>query len=250
MKKCILIIALLILSGCATKQDLELLKGQVDMLQSRLTMQEKKLAEKEKIINQTMKQQGELQNKYSELQNQEFALQGSLDQVLASAGLTPSGGGETRISKLEKDVQALKDQLQGKGPAPAATAPVQKSLYDSGLEKFNAGLYNDAVQDFKGFLGQNPEPAQAVNAYFYMGESLYAQGKYDDAILSYDTVVKKYKDSDKVPEALYKQGLSFMKMGDKETGTLIMQQLIKDYPKTDAAVKAKKALKTPPVKKG
>jgi TolA-binding protein len=59
-------------------------------------------------------------------------------------------------------------------------------------------------------------------------------------------VVKKFKDSDKVPDALYKQGLSFMKMGDNETGTLILQQLIKEHPKTDAAKKAKKALKNPP----
>ena len=109
MKQSILFmfIALLVMSGCATRQDLDLLKGQVDMLQSRMSQEEKKSAEKDKLLEKTMKQQGELQNKYSELQNQMFTMQGSVDQVLASAGLTPSGGGETRISKLEKDVQAL-----------------------------------------------------------------------------------------------------------------------------------------------
>ena len=138
------------------------------------------------------------------------------------------------------------DQLKNKEQPPnKGTVAAQKSLYDSGFEKFKAGLYNDAVQDFKGFLAQNPDPGLADDAYFTMGESLYALAKYDDAILSYDTVVKKFKDSDKVPEALYKEGLSFLKMGDKDTGTLILQQLIKDHPKTDAAKKAKKALKTP-----
>jgi TolA-binding protein len=39
-------------------------------------------------------------------------------------------------------------------------------------------------------------------------------------------------------------------MGDKDTGTLILQQLIKDHPKTDAAKKAKKALKNPAATKG
>ena len=86
-------IALLVMSGCATRQDLELLKGQVDMLQSRMSQEEKKSAEKDKLLEKTMKQQGELQNRYSELQNQQFTMQGSVDQVLASAGLTPSGGG-------------------------------------------------------------------------------------------------------------------------------------------------------------
>jgi tol-pal system protein YbgF len=251
MKKYIVVIfiALLVMSGCATRQDLELLKGQVDMLQSRVSQEEKKSAEKDKLLEKTMKQQGDLQNKYSELQNQMYTMQGSVDQVLASAGLTTGGGGETRISKLEKEVQSLKDQLQTKGSAPAAPAG-QKSLFDSGFEKFRAGLYNDAVQDFKGYLAQNPDPGLAGSAYFYMGESLFALAKYDDAILSYDTVVKKYKDSDKVPEALYKQGLSFLKMGDKETGSLILKKLIKDHPKTDAANKAKKALKTSTASKG
>ena len=155
MKQSILFmfIALLVMSGCATRQDLDLLKGQVDMLQSRMSQEEKKSAEKDKLLEKIMKQQGELQNKYSELQNQGFTMQGSIDQVLASAGLTPSGGGETRISKLEKDVQALKDQLENK-ELPQNKGPVaaQKPLYDSGLEKFKAGLYNDAIQDFKGFL--------------------------------------------------------------------------------------------------
>lgn len=39
-------------------------------------------------------------------------------------------------------------------------------------------------------------------------------------------------------------------MGDKDTGTLILQQVIKDHPKSDAAQKAKKALKNPPEGKG
>ncbi|HVN71625.1 MAG TPA: tol-pal system protein YbgF [Desulfomonilia bacterium] len=240
---------LLIVSGCATQQDLNALKNQVDLLQSRLTMTETKVAENSKLTDQGLKQQGELQNRYSELQNQMFTLQGSIDQVSAAAGLTSTGGGETKISKLEKDVQSLKDLLQVKVTASGSVA-AQKSLYDSGYEKFKSGLFSDAVQDFKGYLAQNPDPAIAGNAYFYMGESLYAQAKYDDAILSYDTVVKKFKDSDKVPEALYKQGLAFLKMGDKETGTLILQQLIKDHAGTEAALKAKKALKNPPSGKG
>lgn len=243
MKRSIFILCLLIMAGCATQRDLDALKFQVDTLQTRLAGTENKLAEKDKLINQALKQQGELQNKYSELQNQMFGLQGSIDQLSASAGLTPAGGGESRISILEKEVQSIKGMLP-KGAQ--GVSPAQKSVFDSGLEKFKSGLYADAVQDFKAYLGQNPDPALAGDAYFYMGESLFALARYDDAILSYDTVVKKYKDSPKVPEALYKEGVAFMKMGDKETGELILQQLIKDFPKTDAAQKAKKAIKSPP----
>jgi tol-pal system protein YbgF len=247
MKRLIIPIALLLLGGCATQRDMDTLKFQVDTLQSRLAMTENKLAEKEKVLDQGLKQQGELLNKYSELQNQLFTMQGSIDQLSASAGLTPGGGGETRVALLEKDVQALKEVIQGKG---SGAAGAQKSLYDSGMEKFKAGLYADALQDFKGYLAQNPDPVLSGDAYFYMGESLYALNRYDDAILSYDTVVKKFKGSTKVAESLYKEGLAFIKMGDKETGELIWKQLIKDHPDSEPAQKAKKSLKNPTAGKG
>jgi len=248
MKRLIVIsMAVLLLGGCATQRDLDTLKFQVDTLQSRLNMNENKLNEKEKVIDQSLKQQGELLNKYSELQNELFSLRGSIDDLSASAGLTPGGGGESRIALLEKDVQSLKDAIQGRRPAGAG---LQKSLFDAGMEKVRTGLFAEAMQDFKTYLGQNPDPALAGDAYFYMGESLFALTRYDDAILSYDTVVKKYKDSAKVAEALYKEGLSFVKMGDRETGELIWQQLIKAHPDSEAAGKAKEGMKNPGAGKG
>jgi tol-pal system protein YbgF len=248
MRRAIHFFLLLVLAGCASQRDFDNLKFQVDALQTRLVMMETKNAEKQRIIDQALKQQAELQNRYAELQTQLSTTQGSIDQLSASAGLTPGGGGESRISILEKDVQTLKDLIQPKGPSTPAPSP--KSLYDSALEKYKTGMYDEAVQEFKTYLAQNPDPKLTDNAYFWMGESLYALGRYEDAILSYDTVVKKFKDSDKLPEALYKEGLAFLKMGDNETGTLILEQVVKEYPKTDSAQKAKKALKNPPAGKG
>ena len=248
MRRAIYFFFLLVLAGCASQRDFNSLKYQVDALQTRLTMMETKNEEKQRIIDQALKQQAELQNRYTELQTQLSTTQGSIDQLSASAGLTPAGGGESRISILEKDVQTLKDLIQPKGTSTPAPSP--RTLYDSALEKYKAGMYDEAVQEFKTYLAQNPDPALTDNAYFWMGESLYALGRYEDAILSYDTVVKKYKDSDRLPEALYKEGLAFLKMGDNETGTIILQQVVKEYPKTDSAQKAKKALNNPPAGKG
>jgi tol-pal system protein YbgF len=238
-----LVFFLAFLTGCATQQDLNSLKFQVDALQTRITQMDTKNAEKQRFIDQALKQQAELHNQYQEMQNQLASIQGSIDQISVSAGLTPGGGGQSRISNLEKDVQSLKEALQNKAVS-VTPSPIQKTLYESALEKFKAGKYDEAIQDLKGYISQNPDAALVGNAYFWIGESLYAQTKYDDAILNYDTVVKKFKNSDKLPDALYKEGLAFFKMGDKDTGTLILQQVIKDHPKSDAAQKAKKALKT------
>jgi tol-pal system protein YbgF len=240
---------LAILTGCASQQDLNSLKFRVDTLQTRLTAMETKNAERQRFIDQTLKQQAELHNQYVEMQNQIASIQGSIDQLSASAGLTPGGGGQSRIAILEKELQMLKDQLQNK-IAPAAAGAAGKSLYDSALEKFRAGKYEESIQDLKTYISQNPDQPLAGNAYFWKGEAFYAQGKYDDAILDYDTVVKKFKNSDKVPDALYKEGMAFFKMGDRDTGNLLVQQVISDYPKSEAAQKARKALKNPPLPEG
>lgn len=248
MKRLIVIsAAVVILAGCATQRDLDTLKFQVDTLQSRLAMTENKLNERDKVLDQSLKQQGELLNRYSEMQNQIFSLQGSIDDLSASAGLTPGGGGESRIALLEKDVQTLKERVIGR----ATGAPVlQKSLFETGLEKFKADAHAEALQDFKTYLGQNPDPAVAADAYFFMGEALYALGRFDDAILSYDTVVKKFQKSDKVAESLYKEGMAFVKMGDRETGELIWQQLVREHPDSEAAGRAREEMKKIPAGKG
>ncbi|MGC9325045.1 MAG: tol-pal system protein YbgF [Desulfomonilia bacterium] len=233
MRRAFSLLCFLLVAGCASQQDLNSLKWEVDALRTRLVKLESTLTERERTIDQTMKQQAELQAQYADLQNQLFTLQGSIDQINLSTGLTP--GSDSKISALEKEIQGIRDAL--KGPL------VQKSLYDTGIEKFTTGRFEEAIEDFKTFLAQNPDPGLVDNAQFWIGESLYASGKYEDAILRYDIVVKKFKGSEKAPDSLYKQGLSFLKLGDTETGTIILQQLIQEYPDTEAAAKAKKTLK-------
>jgi tol-pal system protein YbgF len=237
MKRVFYFLFLLSLAGCASQQDLNTLKWEVDTLNTRLVKMEKQLKEKDRVFQQSLTQQAELQVRYAEIQDQLFSIQGRLEEIQASsAGMGPSGEGESRISALENDLQTIKEYLD-KGQV------VKKSLYETGVEKFRAGQYEDAASDLKSYLGQNPDPSLVDNAHFWIGESYYALGKFEDAILRYDLVVKKFSSSEKIPDCLLKQGMSFLKMGDKETGGLILQHLIQGHPETDAAAKAKKIMK-------
>jgi len=236
MRRVLHLLFLLSLLGCASQQDLNTLKWEVDTQNTRLTKAEEQLREKDRIFTQTLSQQAELQARFTEIQDQLLSLQGRLEEAQASSGAGPGAAGATRIDVLEQDIQAIKEYLDKK------VVP-SKSLYESGVEKFRERQYADAVVDLESYLARNPDAALIDNAHFWIGECYYALGKYEDAILRYDLVVRKYTTSEKVSDCLLKQGMSFVRMGDKETGALILQQLLKGYPESDAAAKARKIMK-------
>lgn len=236
MKRVFHFLFLLSLFGCASQQDLNTLKWEVDTLNTRLTKTEEQLREKDRLFGQTLSQQAELQARNTELQDQLFSIQGRLEEIQASSGGGPGSAGASRIDALEQDIQVIREYFDKR-------QTVTKSLYDTGIEKFRTGQYADAAATMESYLAHNPDAALVDNAHFWIGESCYALGRYEDAILKYDLVVRKYKKSEKIADCLLKQGMSFMRMGDRETGALILQQLINGYPKTDAAAKAKKIVK-------
>lgn len=227
------LICLAFLAGCATQQDLNAVKWEMDALNTRLVKAEEKIKEKDRLTEQGLGQQAELQARYTEILDQVASLQGKIDEMNAASKTAVNN---ERIKALEKEIQNLKTLIEVSKEPP-------KSLFDTGLEKYRAGRYSEALVDLKSFLSSNPDPSVADDAQFWIGETLYALGKYEDAILRYDTIAKKYNASDKVPDALLKQGMSFYKLGDDQTGKLVLEHLVQGYPASEAAEKAKRILK-------
>jgi tol-pal system protein YbgF len=227
------IFGMFFLAGCATQQDLNAVKWEVDALKTRVAKAEDKLKEKDRLTEQGLGNQAELLAHYTELREQIASLQGSVEEMKASS---KGSGKEDRLVAIERELADLKALVETQ-KAPA------KSLYETGLEKYQAGKFSEAMADLKSYLAASPDPALADDAQFWIGESLFSMEKYEDAILQYDVVAKRYSKSDKVPEALLKEGVSFHKSGDPQTGNLVLQRLIQGYPNTDAAAKAKKIVK-------
>ncbi|MRR14080.1 tol-pal system protein YbgF [archaeon] len=220
------------LAGCATQQDLNAVKWETEALKTRVAKAEDKLKEKERLTEQGLGQQAELIAKYNELKEQLSSLSGGIEELKASS----RGIKEERLASMEKDIREMKALLEAsKQPA--------KSHFETGLEKFRAGRFPEAMADMKSYLASHPDPSLVDDAHFWIGESLYAQGKYEDAVIQYDTVSKKFPKGDKVPDALLKQGMSFYQMEDSETGNLVLERLVHGYPNSDAAARAKKIMK-------
>jgi len=240
---CFLITVLLVLTGCASQQDVNNLKFELNALQTktaRLEQIQKDLLQRQgagdKQKEQFLIQQADMQAQFTELQTQILSLQGKLEE-LAAAPKADSRDLEARVKILE----ALMTGGQGQDASPPAGV---KSQYDVGLERFKAGKYDEAIKAFDAYIAQGSDQALAGNAYFWAGESFAATGRYEDAILRYDVVIKQYPKSVKLPDALYKQGIAFIQLGDKEAGNLLLRRVAKDFPDSEPGKKAKKQLTT------
>lgn len=118
----------------------------------------------------------------------------------------------------------------------------RESLYSAAYETFKEGKYEKAAAEFQNFLKLHPRTEYSGNAQFWLAECYYNEQKYEQAILEYEKVVKEYPEGNKVPYALLKQGLAFHQLGDKTSARMILQQIIRDYPNTNQARMARTQL--------
>ncbi len=232
------IIIAILLTGCASQQDLNTLKWEVNALETRLTKVEQgthkiseALSQKDKEMDRSLKQQADLQAQYTDLYTQILAIQGKFEEMGSPYGKADSLGEDEKLKAILNDINAIKRHL--------GMIEGGKSLYESGLERFREAKYDDAIKLFDSYLKKDPKKSLIDNVHFWKGEALYAQGKFEDAILRYDIVIKRFKDSEKVPDCLLKQGLSFIKLKDRQAGELLLRRVTNEFPDSKAAKKAK-----------
>lgn len=240
MKRILVLCSFVLLgAGCASQQDLDALSWEVNAFQTQLKQSEERSAQKDRLVDQALSQQAHLQASYTEIMGEIQMLQGRLDEISAmeSAG---SGNDEDlveRLAALEQAVVALETKVSAVPAAPV------KSQYELGIAGFRSGDYEGSMGHLKRYLKESPDESLTDNAYFWIGECLYALGRYEDAVLQYDYVLKTFKKSEKNPACLLKQAMAWAQMGDRQTGELLLNRLIKDYPASDAAAKGKAMLK-------
>lgn len=130
-------------------------------------------------------------------------------------------------------------------PAPAATpvrlAPLppkmkgEEAAYNAALALARGGRPAEAIQSFKAFLQEYPSGRYAPNAYYWIGESMYAQRQYADALLQFKEVSARYPRHHKTADALLKAGMTYTRMGDKENAALQYRAVLTDFPASEAA---------------
>ncbi|HKN18581.1 MAG TPA: tol-pal system protein YbgF [Dissulfurispiraceae bacterium] len=188
-----------------------------------------------------------------------YSLDKTIKDLLAEKDLQ-----QARIAALENEVKELKAKVIAQAAPPAAAVPapegaaapaeeqnkassttdytIAQKLYDDAQIDFKGKHYVEAKQKFEKFTTDFPKHTLAPNAFFWIGESYYADKKYEDAILAYENFLKKYPSNDKAKGAMLKQAYSFIDIGDKKTGKVILERVIEKYPQSAEAELAEKKI--------
>ncbi len=152
---------------------------------------------------------------------------------------------DLRLAKFDKylDVQTA---AGGAAAGAAMSGGAEKTsgdmaLYAQGKKAFDGEDYKGARKSFESLLKKYPQSDQADNAQFWIGETYYRENWYEKAILEYQKVIENFPTGNKVPAALLKQGMAFLELGDQENARLIFKELIDRYPRsTEAKIAAQK----------
>jgi tol-pal system protein YbgF len=272
----------LLITGCASTGYVESIKSDVDIerLNNRKEITELKTSVdnlshdiallKEQSVSALKEGQSSLLSQVGDLSKEIQVLEGRFDEnkyfidktikdLLAEKDLQ-----QARIAALENEIKELNAKVVQQEPPPAATVPapegtaapaeeqkkassstdytISQKLYDDAQIDFKGKHYEEAKQKFEKFTVDFPKHTLAPNAYFWIGETFYAEKKYEDAILAYENFLKKYPSHDKARAAMLKQAYSFIEIGDKKTGKVILERIIEKYPQSAEAELAEKKI--------
>lgn len=273
-----LFICILLITGCATKQDMKRVHDEFDQktivqakelefLKQENTDLRKEMESHREAIAALRKTQAENNADMTDLKDRIQQINGRTEELRKDmTALSTSTQRKDEEIKEKVDRASFKinfvENFLGIGKKDGAAEAAEKSnrssngqpkdtqngksdkesSYAAAYDIFKEGKYEKARTEFQNYLKLHPRTEYSGNAQFWIGECYYNEHKYEKAILEYEKVLKNYPEGNKVPAALLKQGLSFEKLGDKTSARLILQQVIRDYPNTNQARAARASL--------
>ena len=280
IKQTTILLAALMLGGCATSGDFQKVQDQVRELQDELAAVKRTASSKEEVqnVNQRIAQQTEqllksnatLVAKVDQMDERLQNTQGSIEQTNYRIDRLVQ-----QLTQAQRDIEDLKTRANALNPpptpgngaaipnsapmtsAPPSTpamsevtvpAPVVSSnpmeLYQTAYRDYQRGNFDLAIAGFSDFVKQNPNSDLTDNAAYWIGESLFSQKKYENAIAQFDQVVTKYPQSDKVPGSLLKKGYAYIALGERAQGIVQLQYVVHEHPTSQEASLARQRLRT------
>ncbi len=244
-----MILLVLSIAGCATQDDVNIIKMNVYALQKDFSELEKTIQADKESGKSVRKNQADMGADILDLRQKIQEMRGITEELEVK---TEHGFSSEKLDKLSDNLNDIEARMSivenylgiGKketakenetGKTPLKKSSDKEELYSEAYRTFKDGNYSAAREKFGEFLKSFSDTEYSDNAQFWMGECFYFEENYEKAILEYEKVVQNYPDGNKVPNALLKQALSFLKLGDASSSKLLLQRVIKEYPNTNAA---------------
>ena len=284
MKGWIVFLIGLLLFGCASTKDVQIMDKEIDKLHSQINILQKENASTKNELSESRAENQRLKTdltlRLENLQSEIRSLSTGIEEYKELLK-RPSKemdrfkedmegrwrGWEERRKTQEERIKEIEDRLKGlDGKTAGSTSKPMESerlastkevptelkgvstgmgdIYKDAYETFHKGDLEGARRKFEAFLKQYPNTELSDNAQYWIGETYYLKQDFERAILEYEKAIVKYPEGDKIPGALFKQALAFLDLGDKANARNLLKRVIEKYPRSEQAEMAKKKLET------
>lgn len=149
-----------------------------------------------------------------------------------------------KTSKLSQDLKDFEVVIKNqKNDNVKGNIQLPSKMYENAYNDFLLGKYEIAIVSFKSFLKQYKDHDLAVQAQYYIAESVYSQNKYAEAYEEYKKIEDNYSNTEFIPSARLKMALCLELLNKKDDSIIVLQSILKDYPKSAEAFTAKEKIK-------
>ncbi len=152
---------------------------------------------------------------------------------------------EDRLQQLEEALAAMHDLVVSADRAPAAKS-TSETIYESALEKYQAGDYSAAIVELQAFLQLYGDDPMSPGARYWLAEALLRQGDYQRAIETAETLLRDHPGGEKTPDAMFLLGKAHLETGDAAGARSAWEDLVAAYPDSDPAIKVARLLEQLP----
>ena len=135
----------------------------------------------------------------------------------------------------------------GRAPPPAtgptivgsgvAMLDAPREQFNSALQAFQAGQYQQAEDGFKAFMVGNAGHRLTPDAVFYVGETYFQRARPREAAEQYLKVTTDYAKSSRAPESMVRLGQALSALGNNEQACATFAEFGKRYPNATSSVK-------------
>lgn len=226
------LLALVILSGCASRREIVKLKNQADFLEQ----SNKRLERQTALLDSLIREEMELTNR---LRADLASTLTGMDERMEIVESKLEDLGD-RFPELSRKMEQVKREIATKQDTATVSDTTTlinvdaKQLYDAAYLDLTKGNYDLAITGFTNYLKYFPETEQAANAQYWLGECYYQKKNYTRAAIEFHKVLETYSTGTKVPSALYKLGLSLLELKSNQANKYF-EELVNNYPNTQEA---------------
>jgi len=245
------VVAVALISGCATKGDIRALQDVVEEQAARQDRQLQDLAAELQAVQDTLEIQSgmmvdtrggiarelrDMQDQLSRLmaltgqiQRELTLLPNRLDAQAARMGPSVRPGGSASVGVLGPDVG---------GADPAAA----DATYQAAMAQLNRGSLGTARRAFESFLSDYPDHRLAPSTQFFLGDIFEQENRLDEAVEVFLRIPELYPTDDRVPQALYRTGAIYALQDNVAEAVRYLETVVNTYPDSGAADLAQELL--------